>query len=419
MHIAYVHYLSPDSTGMNHVLQFAQAARGLGHRVDVHGANSARELGHRVDVPGANSAPASSSERKGGDVRQAVRRQLGLYLREPKLLLSNVLALRAELELLRAARPDVLLVRHVLLAASGALVASRLKLPLVIEVNAPVAESRLYADEYFHLPWIAEWLESSELRRSDGITVVSTALKRHLMERCRLPDSKFTVVPTGADLERFHPEVPPDPTLPEAFRQGPVVGFVGSFQKFHGVDLIARMVIEVGRSRPSVRFLFVGDGPEAATLRRETSELGERILFTGSVPHTSVPGMVAALDVSVLPETAFYCSPLKVVEWMAAGKAVVAPRYEPVEELIEDGVHGLLFPPRDAAALIEAVQRLVDDSETRVRMGRAAAQRARASLSWEDNARRVIEVCQRARDAHRGRIKRADAADPCSRAKTP
>jgi glycosyltransferase involved in cell wall biosynthesis len=82
---------------------------------------------------------------------------------------------------------------------------------------------------------------------------------------------------------------------------------------------------------------------------------------------------------------------------MAAGKAIVAPRYVPLEDVIDDGVQGLLFPPRDCEALVRSVLRLVDGPELRRSLGRAAAERACSSLSWEHNARRVLEACQRAR----------------------
>jgi glycosyltransferase involved in cell wall biosynthesis len=385
-----LHYLDPEDTGLNHVRQFAEAARGLGHRVDVHG---------------LNLATAAALERDGRrrERRPALRRHLGRYLREPKQLIRNASYLRSELGLLRASRPDVLLVRHARMVISGVVAGRRLGLPLVIEANAPVAESRLYDDGYVHLLRVAEWLEAWGLRRGDAITVVSSALKHYLVDRWGLPAAKLTVVPNGADLKRFHPDVARDPQLPEAFQREVVVGFVGSFQKFHGSALIARMVTEVGKARPSVRFLFVGDGPEAEKVRRETSELGDRVLFTGAVPHARVPGLVAALDVGVLPETAFYCSPLKIVEWMASGKAVVAPAHEPLEELIDQGVHGLLFPPRDLAAMVEAVLQLVDRPESRTRMGQEAARRARTSLSWKANASRVIEACRGAQNLHSGR----------------
>ncbi len=147
-----------------------------------------------------------------------------------------------------------------------------------------------------------------------------------------------------------------------------------------------------------MRFLLVGDGPGAMAARCRLSPLGARVMATGAMPHAEVPGLVAAFDIGVLPETSFYACPLKVIEWMAAGKAVVAPRRGPLGEMLADGEEGLLFPPRDVDAMVAAVLRLVDRPALRLRLAAAAAARASASLSWTDNARRVVAVLDQARN---------------------
>lgn len=388
MHLAYLHYLYGDDTAHHHVRQFAEAARDLGHRVDVHGMNLGPPDGE------GNGGPPPLARR----LRDWLKKRLGYLLHEPKELFWNLRYLRRETELLAPEPPDVLLVRDHALTASCVPVARRLGVPLVLEVNAPAAESGLFLDQYLHLPWIGGWLEGWKLRRADGVTVVSTALEEHLVARHRIGAEKVAVVPNGADLHRFHPGVDPDPELPADFRGRPVVGFVGSFHKWHGTELLGRMARAVGAARADARFLFVGDGPEAGALHRDAAELGDRAAFTGRVPHARVPGLVAAFDVGAVAAAGFYMCPLKVIEWMAAGRAVVAPCQGPLRELIDDGVHGLLFPTGDADALAAAVVRLVDDPDLRRRLGRAAAERAHATLSWTDNARRVLTVCERVRE---------------------
>lgn len=387
MHLAYLHYLYGDDTAHHHVRQFSTAAQDLGHRVDVHAMNLA--------------SPASSGEGAEGppppfsaQLRGALKRRLAKYLHEPKELYWNLRYLRRERKLLSTDPPDVLLVRDHLITSSCVRVAEHLGRPLVMEMNAPAAESGLYLDEYFHLPWVAEALEGYKLRHAHGITVVSGALGEFLAERHGLDPEKITVVPNGADLARFHLAVTPAEDLPAALGPGPVVGFVGSFETWHGSDLLATMARNVGTARPETSFLFVGDGPEAPHLRSATAPLGDRIHFTGRVAHDRVPPLIAAFDIGVVAAAGFYMCPLKLIEWMAMGRAVVAPRQGPLEELIDDGVEGLLFEPRDPEALTNAVLRLVDDQELRRSLGTAAAARAHSSLSWTDNARRVLAACE-------------------------
>ena len=383
MHIAYLHYLYGQDTALNHVRQFADAARSFGHRVDVHAMNLA-------PPPAGNGGELKIGAR----LRQTLKRRFGRYLHDPKEFLWNPLYVRKELALLGAEPPDVLLVRNQDLGVSCVPVARRLGVPLALEVNAPAEESRRYYDEYFHLGWLQEKCAGYKLRRADAVVVVSRALSDFLVERYDVEPERVAVVPNGADLERFRPDTPSELTRDDG---RPRIGFVGSFQQFHGLDLLAGMVEAVAAARSEARFLFVGGGDGAEDLKRRL-DLGERATFTGRVPHGRVPGLVASLDVGVIADAAPYQCPLKLIEWMAAGRAIVAPRHGPIEDLVEDGVHALLFEPRDRDALVAKVLELIDDPARRRDLGRAAAERAHASLSWEDNARRVLAACEQAMD---------------------
>jgi glycosyltransferase involved in cell wall biosynthesis len=438
LRIAYLHYLDGADTALHHVRQFAAAARGLGHVVEVCAVRAAAGRGPAgggvmggfaaAGAGGAGGAggPGGAGEAGQGDgrpndaerrglTRRASaaprRRLLARWLHEPKELLANVWHLERELAWLRSLpRPDVLLVRDEPLAVSSVLAAARLALPLVYEMNAPAAEMALYRAEYRHLPAVAGWLEGLKLRRADAVITVSAALRRHLLARHREAatagrgEHRVVAVPNGADLAAFRPAAAPSPLACRLLAAtaaggayGPVIGFVGSFQAFHGIELLIEMALAVGAARPDARFLLAGDGPGAARVRQALAPLGCRVGLAGNVPYGEVPGLVAAFDVGVLPDTAFYACPLKVVEWMAAGTAVVAPGHEPLRELLDDHREGLLFPPRDGAALAAAVLRLIDCPELRRQLGAAAAARAGASLSWTDNARRVARVLAWAR----------------------
>jgi len=386
VHIAYLHYLVADDTARHHVRQFADGVRSLGHRIEVFPMNLHPAEGGRVE--GASSIAVLA--------RRALKRWLGRYLHESKELLWNIRYVWREMALLKEVQPDVLLVRDHLFTASCAVVARWLKLPLVLEVNAPAEESDLYFEEYLHLPGVPGWLEGYKLRRADGVVVVSSSLKDLFQKKYGLADERISVVPNGADPLLFQRSAAPDSSIAEFAGDGPVIGFVGSFHRWHGVKLLCRMIREVSVAWPRVRFLLVGDGPEAGEVRELVRSLPGRVVLTGRVAHERVPALVASFDVCVMPESNFYGSPLKVIEWMMAGKAIVAPGYAPLLDVIENGVHGLLFPPGDADALVRDVLRLLGDPGLRRRLGEAAARRAGASLSWQDNARRVLQACDRA-----------------------
>lgn len=382
MRVAYLHYLSGGDGALTHVREFSRAARTLGTDLTVHAV-----CGGGAVAAGDEAAPPG-----GRWPRWLARR-----LHEPKALAMNLRHLRTEARVVRDARPDVLLVRASLLVWSFVVTARRARIPLVVEVNAPVLESRVYKSQYAHLPVLPAAIERWTLGAADGVVAVSTSLALHLVERCGVRPDAVTVVANGADVERFRPDVlPADLPWGAAGAAGPTVGFIGSFQEFHGVERLARMMLRVAALRPATRFLLVGDGDGAETVLRLVRPLGARVHFTGRVPHEQVPGLVTAFDVGVLPDTAFYCSPLKVVEWMAAGRAVVAPDHPSLRDVIADGRDGVLVPPRDEERLVEAVIALVDDPRRRAALGAAARRRAVDELTWRENARRVLTVCSTA-----------------------
>ncbi len=385
MRIAYLHYLFGRQDGTrDRTRHFLDAIRGLGHQVEMRGLNLAP-----VEPAAADGVSPPLWLR----LRGTLKRHLGRYLHDPKDIFWNLRYLRRGLAVLRQLEPDVVIVRPMSLLISMIAATRRLGLPLVLEVHAPSAERRQQA-HYAHLPWIDTWAERYRLRRADAITTVSSSLRDHLAERYTLPHDKFKVVHNGADPKRFHPQGAKDPEMSQALAGGPVIGFTGSFQAWHGAALLARMVREVARVRPEARFLFVGDGPGASELRTATAELGERAIFTGWLDHARMPGLVSTLDIGILPESDFYRCPLKLLEWMAAGLAVVVPRYAPLHELIEEDVSGLFFAPGDEEGLIRAVLRLVDEPELRQRLGRAATERVATSLTWPDSARSAVAACE-------------------------
>ncbi|HUP24831.1 MAG TPA: glycosyltransferase family 4 protein [Thermoanaerobaculia bacterium] len=387
MHIAYLHYLQEDDTALYHVRQFAQAAGDLGHRVDVHAIRTPR-----TDSVGSGQQRAAW--------RGSLRAGIGRALHEPKELASSFVYHFREMRCLRNCRPDVLLVRNKSLTASFLWTAARTRRPLTIEINAPRVEALLYDRDHFHVPFIPDWLQALKLRRADSVVTVSSALRDHLIERHRIDHERFVVTPNGADVDLFSPGINPDAEILAEFGDAPVVGFVGSFSRWHGVDLLAEMTRRIAERRPEARFVYVGSGPEVDALTAASAGLEPRLRMLGRVPHERIPALVATFAVAVMPDSNFYGSPLKVVEWMAAGRPIVAPAYGPLLEIIESGKDGLLFEPGRIDALVSAVTGLLDNVDLRGRLGRNAAERARRELTWTHNAQRVLRACSNAIERH-------------------
>jgi len=196
-------------------------------------------------------------------------------------------------------------------------------------------------------------------------------------------------VRNGVDLARY--------PAPQPRRAADVViGFTGFFRPWHRIeDLIDALAS--GRLPAGARLLLVGDGPSRAALERRAAErgVGARVRITGAVEHEAVPALVASMDVCVQPAATPWASPLKLPEYMAAGRAVVAPDQENLRETLTHGRDALLFDPARPEALVEAVARLCADQELRERLGREArATVEREKLTWDGVAERIEAIAQ-------------------------
>src|SRR5262249_43405581 len=183
-----------------------------------------------------------------------------------------------------------------------------------------------------------------------------------------------------------------------------VIGFVGSLKPWHGVDLLLEAFADLRDKQ--LRLLIVGDGPQAETLRSRAMapDLAGTVVFTGQIPHTQIGAYLAAMDIAVAPYRApgpdegdFYFSPLKVFEYMAAGRPVVAPRLGQIREVVEHGQHGLLYPPDDTRALTTHLLQLIRNPAQRTQMGRAGATHVGQQYTWSGNALHIAELIQQLR----------------------
>ncbi|HKO27657.1 MAG TPA: glycosyltransferase [Solirubrobacteraceae bacterium] len=254
-------------------------------------------------------------------------------------------------------------------------------------------------------------------RRADAVVAVSPTDRLRMIELERIPPGKVVYVPNGI----------PDgsPGDPEFVRRelgltpsDSVVGTVCGLRPEKELETALRALARLAPHRPGLRFLVVGDGLERPRLERLASELGVPATFLGHRSNEEVPDLLAAMDVLVL-SSRFEGMPLAVLEWMAAGKAIVASRVGGIPTMVEEGKEALLVPPRDHVSFADAIGRLLDDPAERKRLGKAAQRRQRAQFRFDQTIAQLESLYETLyADAKRdlgSRRSRASAANGFSR----
>lgn len=376
MRILYSHRIgSRDGQGV-HLDALVAALRAAGHEVRVVGPASFEQVEH------------------GGESRLValLRRWLPASVAELAEVAYSAPAYRRLAQAAAEFRPDAIYERYNLFFLSGALLARRLKLPFLLEVNAPLAEERARHGN-LRQRRLARACENFVWRAADHVLPVTEVLAGHVIAT-GVPRERITVIHNGIHLAEF-PE-PAPPLLPAA---GPttvpdkkvVLGFVGFVRDWHGLDAVVRSLA----TTPNLALTVVGEGPARPGLERLAAELGvaDRTLFTGLASREAIPGLVAGFDIALQPAVVPYASPLKAFEYMAAGRAIVAPDQPNIREILVHEETALLFDPAVPGAMAAAVARLAGDAGLRARLGQAArAAVLQRDLTWDGNARRVAAL---------------------------
>jgi glycosyltransferase involved in cell wall biosynthesis len=361
---------------------------------------SLREQGHEVVVvaPGQGDPASGHAGSMGGEVGwvQRLRAALPRAAYELMELAYSWVAYRRLLKAARAFKPDVIYERYNLFLLAGLMLKRKLGLPLLLEVNAPLAQERERHGGGLALPRLARWAEAKVWRGADRVLPVTAVLAGHV-RAVGVPDERLIVIPNGINEAHFAGA----PVQQEAKRRlgwdnALILGFTGFVRDWHGMDLVIRWLASP-QAPQEARLLLVGDGPARADLERLAQGLGiqERVRFTGVIDRHAVPEHVAAFDIALQPAVVAYASPLKLFEYLALGKAVVAPNTPNLAEVLVDGQNALLFDPEAPQAFETALVQLARDGSLRDRLGAAArATIAERRLTWHHNAERVVGLAR-------------------------
>jgi glycosyltransferase involved in cell wall biosynthesis len=293
-----------------------------------------------------------------------------------------------------------------LFCVGAALACSQLGIPYVLTFSAdPLFERALGGRPLRGIHHYIASLEAKiSYRVAKRIICVSESAKRHLVEDWQVNPEKIVVMPNGVDVDLFHPGFNPEMVREKIGigKSDPVIGFVGGFQTWHGIDRLVESFARILKIKPAAKLLLIGDGRARQVVEEKIAAcgVGPAVLITGFVPQEQVPELMAAIDVAVLPypqlPRELWFSPLKLYEYMAASKAIVASRSGQIAEVIQDGYNGLLVQPGDVDALTAAIVRLLEDQALREELACNARRQAIEQHSWDRYIQALLGIYQEA-----------------------
>ena len=301
-------------------------------------------------------------------------------------------------ELNRQNHFDILYERYSLFSVAGINFARAHKMPFVLEVNAPLITE---ASRYRHLynQDLAQAIEKYLFDNSDHIIPVSNELRDYILTTT--PEANVTTIPNGVSIERFE-NIAQTENINEYLKNYSSsdfnIGFVGSVRPWHGIDILLDSFAELVCDKKDSKLIIIGDRSRLKSHLDDQCEalgINELVVFTGAVPHDDIPALMQKTDVLVAPYPEmkdFYFSALKVFEYMAAGKPIVASRIGQIATILKHEKTALLVPPGDRPALCDALLRIKNNPDLGHKLGENARVEAFEKHSWKQRIAKTSSI---------------------------
>ncbi|MCZ6675713.1 MAG: glycosyltransferase [Candidatus Poribacteria bacterium] len=275
------------------------------------------------------------------------------------------------------------------------------KIPFVYEIRGFWEDSCVQGGKFGpkSFPYkLSRYLETRLFRKVNAVIAISQHMIDDIVAR-GIDAVKVYKVPNGVDVNRFIP-LKRDQTLLDKYQlqECTVIGFIGSFYRFEGLECLIRAIAEIAPKMPQVRLILVGGGEEEKCIQQLTQQLQltDTVIFVGRVPHTEVLKYDSVMDILVYPRysdrTTNLVTPLKPLEAMAMGKAVIGSDVGGIHELLNNGNEGILFQAQNTNDLAEKIMHLIDDVNARQKLGKKARDYILRERTWERIAPRYLKI---------------------------
>jgi glycosyltransferase involved in cell wall biosynthesis len=360
-----------------------------------------RALGHEVElvIMGGTAPRVAAETPKPSLIKSIAKRFIPTRrwqtLKDKQLIEFDDDAYDQLLDRIKAYQPDFVYERGNYMQVSGVNAANRNGVMHFLELNSPYVEEKLELEGESNMLDEARKKEAWQLKKSDHVVVVSSSLKEYFMHEHHVFSGKISVIPNAIDPEKVNPGTDKIAAVKSKYglEGKPVLGWVGSIQPWHGVETLIDAFAELAEKQTEIQLLIVGSGETIAEMQAKAGakSCANRIHFTGYLPHQEVFAHIGAMDICILPNTKWYCSPIKIFEYGIMEKAIIASNHAAVLDVMDPGLDGLVIEPSQEA-LVEAMEKLVNDTDLREKIAQTFARKVKLEHTWEANARRVLDI---------------------------
>jgi glycosyltransferase involved in cell wall biosynthesis len=295
-------------------------------------------------------------------------------------------------EILKKEKINFIYERYAFFCWAGVKSAKEASIPIILEVNEISGIKRVRGQI---LKGVAKKIEINNFKQASAIVVVSEFLKQGIAQNGINMD-KIHVIPNGVNPKVFNPDVDCTELIEKyQLKNKVVIGFAGGFVKWHNFDLLFNAFKKVrNQTDQGICLFLVGDGPLRKDLKQKVKALNlqDSVIFTERVPHGQVPVYIKAMDICVIIHTNEFGSPIKLFEYMAMGKSVIAPRLGPLEEVVTHNVNGCLFEKGNVEQVTEFLKELTVNKEFYKFISQNAKKSVLKNHLWEHNAKTILNV---------------------------
>ena len=285
---------------------------------------------------------------------------------------------------------DFIYERYSMYMFATVLIARMRGIPIILEIN-----DSAFVDRVRHLQFkrIAAMIERWVFRRANGLVFVSTTLKERI--GAQVPGMAPSIVTHNAaniDKFSFTPEQRASARAQYGLDDHVVCGYLGAFVPWHAIDKFVFEIADTLKTNPTLKLLLVGDGATFESVRRFVAErgLGDQVVLTGRVRHADVPGLLAAMDIAILPSAGDYTSPVKLFEFMACAVPPLAPDFPPIREVLQPGVTGWMFKAGDLREAVQSLLKLSQDPRKLCEVGANARAYIERERQWDHNIAQLL-----------------------------